>query len=429
MGILTGIFKRDIKLSDPKAWNPGLWNMIGSQSHSGVNITYEKALSNSAVFNAITLISGTIAGLPLNLYRKKPKGGNTVEDSRPLHKMLHLSPNPEMSAMSFRETMVSHILGWGNCFAEIQRDNVGRIIALWPIPPNRVNIMRMKGSGNLYYDVHVGAETIAIPRDRMLHIPGLGDNGISGYSIITLARESIGLGLAMEEFGARFFGNGTHPGAIAEHPGKLSQDAHDNLKGSLTEQYSGLGKSHRLLILEEGMQLKQIGIPPEDAQFLESRVFSVNEIARWFNLPPHKLKELTHATFTNIEHQSIEFVIDSILPWLVRFEQGYNLQLLTEVERGRKLYFKHVVEGLLRGDAESRGKFYSLMFNIGSMSINEIRTKEDMNPVEGGDEHWVMMNMMPLSRALEEPPEPEPNSFAPMEGEEPEAEEIEETDA
>jgi len=419
MGLLTNIFKRNLSLTDKKAWDTSYWNLIGAQSSAGVNVTYDKALSYSAVFNAIALLSGTIGGLPLNLYRKKANQGNVVEDRRPLHNLLHFSPNSEMSAMTFRETMTAHVLGWGNCYAEIQRNGMGEVIALWPIPPNRVVIRRI--SGELIYEVKVGSETIPLPRNRMLHIPGLGFDGIQGYSVISYARETIGLGLAMEEFGARFFGAGTHPGAVFEHPGKVGGEAYDNLQKSLMETYSGLGKSHKLLILEEGMEMKQLGIPPEDAQFLESRVFSVNEIARWFNVPPHKIKEMSHSTYSNIEHQAIEFVTDSVLPWLVRFEQGYDLQLLSPKERNRKFYFKHIVEGLLRGDAESRGKFYNQMFMIGAMTINEIRAKEDMNPTKNGDEQFVPLNMVPLSRALAPPPPPPP---IPDVGNEPEPEEV-----
>jgi len=408
MGLLTNIFKRNLSLTDKKAWDTSYWNLIGAQSSAGVNVTYDKALSYSAVFNAIALLSGTIGGLPLNLYRKKANQGNVVEDRRPLHQLLHFSPNSEMSAMTFRETMTAHVLGWGNCYAEIQRNGMGEVTALWPIPPNRVVIRRIRGE--LIYEVKVGSETISLPRDRMLHIPGLGFDGIQGYSVISYARETIGLGLAMEEFGARFFGAGTHPGAVAEHPGKLGGEAYDNLKKSLTEQYSGLGKSHKLLILEEGMKINNIGIPPEDAQFLQSRVFSVNEVARWFNVPPHKIKEMSHSTYSNIESQSIEFVTDSIVPWLVRFEQGYDLQLLSPKERNHKFYFKHIVEGLLRGDSESRGKFYSQRFMIGSITPNEIRALEDQNPNPNplADELWFPMNMVPLSMVLTLPPPPPP---------------------
>jgi HK97 family phage portal protein len=212
-----------------------------------------------------------------------------------------------------------------------------------------------------------------------------------------MARKSIGLGLAMQTFGETYFGNGTHPSAVVTHPGILKDPS--KLRDSLTATYAGLGQSHKLMLLEEGMKIDNIGIPPEDSQFLQSRQFQITEIAQWFNLPPHKLKDLTRSSFSNIESEQISFVQDSILPWLITLEQEYNTQLLTEDQLfNQKLYFKHNVEGLLRADVAGRGSFYRSMFNIGGMSINEIRGKEDMDPIENGDEHFVPLNMIPLSK-------------------------------
>jgi len=286
-------------------------------------------------------------------------------------------------------------------------------VELWPITPNRVRL-KME-DGNLIYIIRVDNKSgfsteIDLPREKILHVPGLGFDGFLGYSVIAMARKSIGLGMAMETFGALYFGNGTHPGVIVSHPNQLSAAAHDNLKKSLTEAYSGLGKSHRLLLLEEGMKIEKVGVPPEDSQFLESRQFQIPEIARWFNLPPHKLKDLTRSSFNNIESEQTSFVIDSLLPWLVRLEQNYNMQLLTPSDKSLsgygRLYFKHIVEGLLRGDAAARGTFYREMFNIGAMSINEIREKEDLDPVEGGDIHLVPLNMTALENAGKKPETP-----------------------
>jgi len=414
MGLFSRLFeRRNLSVADPKAWNPGLWNMYGAQSNAGVNVNTENALTSSAVFNAVALIAGTVASLPLHLMRRRGEGNSTATD-KSLYSVLHTAANPEMTAMVLRETMTAHLLTWGNCYAEVVRDGYNNVIELWPIPPNRMKVERQ--NGKLTYIINMGAEEHTLRRENVLHIPGLGFNGIQGYSVITMAQESIGLGMAMEEFGARWFGSGTHPGVIVSHPGKLSQDAHDNLKGDLVNKYSGLGKSHRLLLLEEGMKIEDVGVPPEDSQFLQSRQFQITDIARWFNLPPHKLKDLTKSSFSNIEQEQISFVTDSILPWLIRLESNYNMQLLTPGERANHLYFKHVVEGLLRGDAESRGKFYNQMFMIGAMSINDIRAKEEMNPIENGDETFVPMNMIPLSMVGKEP-EPVPDIGTPEEEE------------
>lgn len=400
-GLLQRSIRNDLKLSDPKAWNPSLWNLAGSQTLSGENVTPYTALTYSAYWNAITLISGTISALPLHLMQRKEKA-KRIADDRVMYRVLHDYANPYMTAMAFRECLVAHILGWGNGYAEIVRNGYGELIALWPITPNRV--LPKMIDGQLVYRIQMpDGQPIVLPREQVLHVAGLGFDGFLGYSIAAMARKSIGLGMAMETFGSRFFGEGTHPSVVVEHPNKLSPDAHSNLKKSLFDTYSGLGNSHRLMLLEEGMKLQKIVIDPKDSQFLESRQFNVPEIARWFNLPPHKLKDLSKSSFSNIESEQISFVTDSILPWLVRLEQSFNLQLLTPTDRdlsGRgRLYYKHIVEGLLRADAAARGTYYREMFNIGALSINEIRALEDMDPVDGGDLHMVPLNMGPLEDA------------------------------
>jgi HK97 family phage portal protein len=397
----------NLSLTDPKAWDPSLWNLAGSQSLSGENVTESTALTYSAVWNAVSLISGTIGALPLHLMQRKGDKKRMADD-RNLYRVMHDQWNPCMTAMAGREALMAHLLTWGNGYAEKVFNGYGEVVELWPITPNRVRL-KME-DGNLIYTIRVGNQDIDLPREKILHIPGLGFDGFIGYSVIAMARKSIGLGMAMETFGALYFGNGTHPGVIVSHPNQLSSPAHDNLKKSLTEAYSGLGKSHRLLLLEEGMKIEKVGVPPEDSQFLQSRQFQIPEIARWFNLPPHKLKDLTRSSFNNIESEQTSFVIDSLLPWLVRLEQNYNMQLLTPSDKSLsgygRLYFKHIVEGLLRGDAAARGTFYREMFNIGAMSINEIREKEDLDPVEGGDIHLVPLNMTALENAGKKPETP-----------------------
>jgi HK97 family phage portal protein len=296
--------------------------------------------------------------------------------------------------------MMAHVLAWGNAYAEIVRNGYGEVVELWPIAPNRVTVEMQ--NGELVYRIKVGSEDKTFSRDKILHISGLGFDGFQGYSVIGMARKSIGLGMAMETFGSLYFGNGTHPGVIVSHPNTaMSAQAHANLKNALTETYSGLGKSHRLMLLEEGMKIENVGIPPEDSQFLESRQFQIPEIARWFNLPPHKLKDLTRSSFSNIESEQISFVTDSILPWLVRLEQHYNMQLLTESEQFKQnIYTRHNVEGLLRGDAKSRSEYYKNMWGSGFMTQNEVRELEDKDPHPDpmADELFIMTNMIPVSR-------------------------------
>jgi len=416
MGILGRI--KALSLTDPKAWDRTLWNLFGAQSLSGENVTEYTALTYSAVFNANTLISGTIGALPCHLMQRKGETKRIADDRR-MYRVLHDEFNPYMTAMAGRECLSSHALMWGNGYAEIVRNGYGELMELWPITPDRVRV-EMRG-GEIVYRIRVGNEDIYLPREKVLHIPGLGFDGFIGYSVVSMARKSIGLGMAMETFGSLYFGQGTHPGIIVSHPGKLSDIARGNLDKSLASEYSGLGQTHRLMLIEEGMKVEKFGVPPEDSQFLESRQFQIPEIARWFNVPPHKLKDLTKSSFSNIESEQQSFYGDTILPWLVRFEQNYNMQLLSPSDKelsGRgRLYFKHNAEGILRADTAARAAYYSSMFNIGALSINEIRAYEDKDPVDGGDIHLVPLNMTSLENAGEPPvPPPAPKALPmPME--------------
>jgi len=412
----------NLGVDNPKAWDRSLWSFKGSQSLSGETVTEETALTYSAVWNAISLISGTVGSLPLHLMQRQ---GNKkiIADDIPLYRVLHDQPNPYMTAQTLREVMTAHALSWGNAYAEKVKNGFGDVVELWPITPDRVVNIQMI-DGKLWYEIKLETENKWMPRDKILHVPGLGFDGFVGYSVIAMARKSIGLGMAMETFGSTFFGSGTHPGIIVSHPGQLSDTAHSNLKKSLTDSFSGLGQSHRLMLIEDAMKVEKISINPNDSQFLESRQFQVPEIARWFNLPPHKLKDLTKSSFNNIETEQISFVTDSILPWLIRFEQNYNMQLLTPRQQKEKLYFKHVVEGLLRGNSKDRAEFYKSLFNIGAMSPNDIREKEDMDPIEGGDVYLVPLNMTTLENAgkVFEEPSPEPDTEPDSEGDDNETE-------
>jgi HK97 family phage portal protein len=392
---------RALSVTDEKAWNPSLWRMYGTQSLSGEIVNENTALTYSAVYNAISLIAGTIGSIPCHLMQQKDDKNRFATD-RKMYKVLHHEYNPYMTAMAGRECLAAHALSWGNGYAEIVRNGLGELVELWPITPNRVT-PEVDEEGEIIYRVRVDSKDIYFPRQKILHVPGLGFDGYLGYSVISMAAKSIGLSMALETFGSLYFAQGTHPGVVVSHPNKLSDPAHEHLKTSLSEGYSGLGKSHRLLLLEEGMKLEKLGIPPEDSQFLESRQFQIPEIARWYNLPPHKLKDLTRSSFNNIESEQISFVRDTIQPWLVRFEQNYDMQLLTTSDKelsGRgRLYYKHNIKGLLRGDTKAQGEFYTQMFNIGVFSVNDIRRLEDLDPVPGGDKRFVPMNMTPLEDA------------------------------
>jgi len=324
-----------------------------------------------------------------------------IADDRKLYSVMHDQWNPYMSAMDGRETMMAHILAWGNGYAEKVVNGYGEVIELWPITPNRITPEMQ--DNELVYRIKMDRKAdIILGRDKILHIPGLGFDGFIGYSVVAMARKSLGLSMALETFGSLYFGQGTHPGAVVTHPNQVKD--HAAFKKAITEVYSGLGKSHQLMLLEDGMKIDKIGIPPEDSQFLESRQFQIPEVARWFNLPPHKLKDLTKSSFNNIEAENSSFVIDSLLPWLVRLEQNYHMQLLTASDKamtGRgRLYFRHIVEGLLRANSKDRAEYYKIMVSSGLMTPNEARDKEDMNPSSSpfADELWMPTGLIPLSK-------------------------------
>ena len=394
--------KRDkikaLALNDPKAWDRSFWNLYGSQSLSGETVTEETALTYSAVWNAVVLISGTISSLPLHLMQRVDRS-KQVADQNALYRVMHDQWNPFMTAEIGRGVMMAHILTWGNGYAEIVRNGYGDVVELWPIPPNRVMRLEMRDN-KLWYEIRVDNESKWLPKEQILHIPGLGFDGFIGYSVIAMARKSIGLGMAMETFGSQYFGQGTHPGVIVSHPGQLNAESHKNLKASLTESYSGLGQSHRLMLVEDGMKIENIGYPPEDSQFLQSKQHHISDIARWFNVPPHKLKDLTKSSFNNIESEQLSYYGDCILLWLVRLEQNYNMQLLLLRQQKQGLYWKHAIEGILRADSKSRSEFYKNAIGAGWMAPNEARALEDMNPSADplADELWMPTGLIPLSK-------------------------------
>jgi len=398
MGIASRIQSsiKNLSVSSPKALNPMLWNLGGS-TH-GQNVNEYSALTLSAVYNAITLISSTVASLPLHLLRESSKKTVFARDESLFH-VLHTQFNPYMTAQVGREVGQAHLLTFGNAYYEKQRNGYGDIIALWPIPPHRVR-MDM-ANGELIYWINVDNGEIPLKRDKILHIPGLGYDGFQGYPVIQIAKKTLAMGMSLLDFGGTYFGSGTHPSAIVTHPNKISQSAHDNLRASLSSQWSDLGQGHRLMLLEEDMKLSPVSITPVDAQYLENSTFSVNDIARIFNLPPHKLKELSKSSFNNIESEQISFVTDSILPWLIRWEQHFDCQLLTDSERRKGLHTKHNIDGLLRGNAKDRAEYYKSLFNVGALSQNDIRKLENQDPIEGGDEYYVPMNMIPASKVNE----------------------------
>jgi len=399
MGIWSKLFG---KRSTPGPLDNFWYSPVGGQhSFSGKRIDPEISQTVSAVYNAIYIISSTLGFLPLHLYRRSGESRVKAVDN-PLYQLIHTQPCPGMASVSWRESQARYLVGVGNCFAEIERDKSYRPVALWIIPPNRVKVERKKPSRKRFdfvnYKVRVdnnGTE-VDIPRENMLHIPGLGGDGISGISPLDMARESVGLSLAYEEYGARFFSGGALSSGIVTYPGVLSDEAFGRFKKSVDEQSRGLSRAHRLMFLEEGASFQQLSIAPDNAQFLESRKFQVSEIARWFNIPPHMLGDLERATFSNIEHLGIEFVQYCLQPWIARIEQALTIQLIGS---DSEFYFKFSVDGLLRGDFKSRNEGYFQGIQGGWLSANDVRALEDMDPIPNGDQYLVPLNMIPSDHA------------------------------
>jgi HK97 family phage portal protein len=372
----------------------------------------------------VKLLADTVASLPLFLYERRQGGGKEKVKQRRIVQVLK-NPNPDMSSFRFLNTLQGHLASWGNCYAWVQRDKVGRVMSLYPLRPDRM-IVRRDRNGNLVYEyIFTDGNKVRFGQKDLFHVPGFGYDGIMGYSPITMAREAIGLGGATEEFGARFFGEGTHPGIVVKHPGKLSAEAHTSLKQDIAEKHSGLGKSHVPMLLEEGMDFAQLGIPNDDSQFLETRKFQVTEICRFWRVPPHLIYDLERATYSNIEMQEMEFVTHSLRPWLVLWEQELSRYFLAPSEMN-KFFFEFKIDGLLRGDTTSRFAAYAVATSNGWMNRNEVRELENLNPAGPEmDEFTVPMNLTTMEKLTAEP-EPIPQGLQingpPEEGEEEEDE-------
>lgn len=374
---------------------------VGATTESGVRISEESALKYLTVMACVSLIAGDVAKLPLNLYRKRSDGGKDTVTDHVLYDLLHNAPNPETTSFNWRETLQSHALLWGNLYAFIERDKTNKIKALWQLPdPGAIKVERTK-QGLIYKYKNADGDEVTRTRNEIFHIPGYGFNGLIGLSNIQVARETIGLGLAAEKFGSSYFGKGTHPAGIYEMDGMLGDNKAEFLQ-NLREGVAGLGNAHSIMVAEGGAKYKPLTVPLNDAQFLETRQFQKTEICGMYHVPPHKVAiHGDNSNYNNLEQENASYVDSCLMAWLKRWETNISLQLLTEAERRQGLFFEFVVQGLLRGDSQARSEYYNKMFQIGGMSANDIRSKENLNPVSGGDQNFVMMNMVPLDQAGE----------------------------
>ena len=406
MGFFSSIFKARDKPQVENRTVGSSYSFYMGGSSAGKNVNERSAMQMTAVYSCVRILAEAVAGLPLHLYRYKEDGGKEKALDFNLYHLLHDEPNKEMSSFIFRETLMTHLLLWGNAYAQIIRNGKGEVVALYPLMPNKMKVDRDE-NGELYYTytrsteealTMEGSTVYLTPRD-VLHTPGLGFDGLVGYSPIAMAKNAIGLAIATEEYGAKFFANGAAPSGVLEHPGTIKDPA--RLRENWNSTFGGSANSGKVAVLEEGMKYTPISISPEQAQFLETRKFQIDEIARIFRVPPHMVGDLEKSSFSNIEQQSLEFVKYTLDPWVVRWEQSLARSLLTEDEK--KIYFfKFNLEGLLRGDYASRMSGYATARQNGWMSANDIRELENMDKIpaeEGGELYLINGNMLPLNKA------------------------------
>lgn len=407
MNIFKKLFHSRDKPKVKNSLGSNIFNSIFSSSSSGKSVSQTSALSVTAVYSCVRILSEAIAGLPLHTYKCRSNGGKEKAIDHPLYFILHDEPNPEMTSFVFRETMMSHLLLWGNAYAQILRNGKGDVIALYPLAPNRMTVDRAS-NGRIYYTYSTSDDDnpklkskgqVYLKAEDVLHIPGLGFDGLVGYSPIAMARNAIGMAMACEEYGAKFFANGASPSGVLEHPSTIKNP--DKLRESWNSLFKGSSNSHQIAVLEEGLKYQPISISPNEAQFLETRKFQINEIARIFRIPPHMIGDLEKSSFSNIEQQSLEFVKYTLDPWVTRWEQSICRRLFKDSEKA-EYFVKFNVDGLLRGDYQSRMNGYATGRQNGWLSANDIRELENMNQIPdelGGNLYLVNGSMTKLEDA------------------------------
>lgn len=402
MGFLSGLFRsRD---APRNSTNGSAYRFFMGSSTSGKRVNERSAMQMTAVYSCVRILSEAVAGLPLHLYQYTDKGSREKAVDNPLYFLLHDEPNTEMTSFVFRETLMTHLLLWGNAYSQIIRNGKGEVVGLYPLMPDRMTVNRDE-KGQLYYEYMVSSDdaktlkdgTVRLSPYDVLHIPGLGFDGLVGYSPIAMAKNAIGLAIAAEEYGSKFYANGATPSGILEYPGTVKEP--DKVRESWNAGFGGSSNAHKIAVLEEGMKYTPISISPNEAQFLETRKFQINEIARIFRVPPHMVGDLEKSSFSNIEQQSLEFVKYTLEPWLVRWEQAMQRALIPQDDKS-KYFIKFNVDGLLRGDYQSRMQGYATARQNGWMSANDIRELENLDRIpaeDGGDLYLINGNMMPLS--------------------------------
>ena len=398
MGILSGLHKRATSYPGAHPRDPGLAALYGwgQETASGAVINEDNALEISTVYACVRVIAETLAMLPLILYRRQGDT-KTRAVNHPLYRVLHSKPNRWQTSFQWREMMAGHVLLRGNAYSEIVPTGGLGVAELIPLHPDRVRPEQLDDMSIVYEYTPPSGRPRVILQSEMHHFCGLSLDGVTGISPIKYHRETLGLSAVTLEHGARTFKNGAKPGGVLTHPGTLNDGPLKRLKAQWQDDYAGASNAGKTLVLEEGMDWKQIGLTNEDAQYLETRKFQRSEIASIYRIPPHLIGDLEKSTFSNIEHQGLEFVKYTMAPWFARWEQAISRDFLTDRERDR--YFaEFLVDGLLRGDIKSRYDAYSVGRQWGWLSANDVRNLENMNPIDEGDEYLSPLNMIPASQ-------------------------------
>jgi HK97 family phage portal protein len=389
-------------LSDPPDWLRRLYG-IPTSSGSEIAVNEANAMSIDAVYSAVRIIAEDTAKIPWMLYQRDGNGDKHRATGHRLYPILHDRPNPYMSSFTFRRYIQTSVLLWGNGYAEIQFDNAGRPIALWPLRPEctKPKILTKDATGTpidpeLHYETDApNGRKIMLPDWKVFHIKGMGDNPWEGVSVVTYARRSFALIMGAEEYGASFFGNHQQPSGILKHPKLLSPQARKNLQESIQTGKIGARNAHKLMLLEEGLEFQQMSMSNQDSQFLESRKFGVNTVARWFRMKPHKMGDLGESAYSNIEAEERSYVNDCLVPWIVQWEQEANLKLISAAQRS-EYFSEFLIDAMLRGDFAARMQGYAVGRQWGFLSANDIRRLENLNSIgEQGDIYMVPLNMIP----------------------------------
>lgn len=382
------------------------YRFLFGTSSAGKTVNERTAMQMTAVYACVRILAESIASLPLHVYKRGDKGSRIKAEELPLFFLLHDEPNPEMTSFIFRETLMTHLLLWGNGFAQVLRNGKGEVVGLYPLLPNKMSVERDE-KGQLYYRyIRNDAEpptmednTVILFPENVLHIPGLGFDGLVGYSPISMTKNAIGLAMAAEEYGSKFFANGAAPAGVLEHPGVIKDVS--RLRESWNNTFGGSANAGKIGILEEGMHFHPIAMSPQDSQLIETRKYQLDEIARIFRIPPHMIGDLEKSSFSNIEQQGLEFVKYTLDPWVCRWEAALSRALLSREER-RQYEIRFNVDGLLRGDYKSRMEGYAVGINNGFMSPNDARRLENMDlipPEKGGDNYLIQGAMIRLEDA------------------------------